>query len=248
MESSTLDLSTLATRVEKLERQNRLFKRAALALLLLPAVMLVMGQARPTRTLEAQAFVLTDANGFKRADLSVPTDLPVLRFFNSAGGVTADLSPNGYSIFGAGTASYTGDKGPVKIAIERLALGPAGLFFSDAHGKTIIELGGLAQPDLSTPPSPRLELFDSDERARVDLSAQSNLGPAIRLYDEAGNTRAGLGLTSEGPYVRLSDSNGFATQIGSTDLVTPSTGERHKTSAASLVLFGKDDTVLWSAP
>jgi hypothetical protein len=248
MQSSNSDFESLAARVEKLERQNRWFKRAALALLLLPATLLVMGQARPTRTLEAQAFVLTDANGIKRADLTVPTDVPVLRFFNSAGGVTADLGPNGYSIFGAGTATYTGDKGPVKISIARLALGPAGLFFSDEHGKTIIELGGLAKPDLSAPPSPRLELFDSDERARVDLSAQSDFGPAIRLYDEAGNTRAGLGLTSDGPYVRLSDSDGFSAQMGSTDLVTPNTGERHKTSAASLTLFGKDNTVLWSAP
>src|SRR6516164_8824605 len=32
-----------------------------------------------------------------------------------------------------------------------------------------------------------------------------------------------------------------ATIVGSTNLVTPNTGGKHKTSAASLVLFGKDN-------
>ena len=48
--------------------------------------------------------------------------------------------------------------------------------------------------------------------------------------------------------LRLQDKEGFGTHIGRTDLATPRTGETHKTSAASLVLFGKDGKVLWSAP
>jgi hypothetical protein len=252
MENSTSDLKTLATRVEALEQQNRLFKRAGLVLLLLPAALLVMGQAQPGRTLEAQNFVLTDANGTKRADLTVPSGnkegAGILRFFDSAGDVTAILGPNGYTIFGVGKATYNSEKGPVSIPIQRVSLGTDGLSFSAADGKIIIVLGGIDKPDLSAPPIPRLQLFDSDEKERVELSGQSGSTVAFRLYDETGNTRMGLGLTTDGPYVRLSDSNGFATQIGSTDLVTPSTGERHKSSAASLTLFGKDDTVLWSAP
>jgi len=47
---------------------------------------------------------------------------------------------------------------------------------------------------------------------------------------------------------KLSDSQGYQTAIGSTDLSTPRTGETHKTSAASVVLIGKDKRVLWSAP
>jgi len=34
----------------------------------------------------------------------------------------------------------------------------------------------------------------------------------------------------------------------STGLLTPHTGETHKTSAASVVLFGKAGKVIWSAP
>ena len=38
------------------------------------------------------------------------------------------------------------------------------------------------------------------------------------------------------------------TVIGSIDLETPRTGETHKTSAASVVLFDKDKQVVWQAP
>jgi len=53
---------------------------------------------------------------------------------------------------------------------------------------------------------------------------------------------------SDTPTLSISDSKGFETIIGSTDLVTPSTGETHKTSAASVVLFDKDKNVIWQAP
>ena len=59
---------------------------------------------------------------------------------------------------------------------------------------------------------------------------------------------AGLFMSNAGPQVFLYDREGFQTTIGTTDLVTPRTGETHKTSAASLVLFDKDKKVLWKAP
>ena len=55
-------------------------------------------------------------------------------------------------------------------------------------------------------------------------------------------------MSSGGPVLVLDDASGFATEIGVTDLVTPATGETHETSAASVVLLGKDKKVLWSAP
>jgi hypothetical protein len=39
--------------------------------------------------------------------------------------------------------------------------------------------------------------------------------------------------------------NVFQATVGSTDLVTPETGESRKTSAASVVMFGKDGKVIW---
>ena len=63
-----------------------------------------------------------------------------------------------------------------------------------------------------------------------------------------GKSRVSLGLTSMGPFIVANDSEGFSAELGSTSLVTTRTGEQHKSSAASLVLFGKDGKVLWSAP
>jgi hypothetical protein len=46
----------------------------------------------------------------------------------------------------------------------------------------------------------------------------------------------------------ISDDQGFAATLGVKDLVTPRTGETHKTSAASLVMFDKAKNVIWKAP
>jgi hypothetical protein len=204
MQSSTLDLPSLAARVEILERQNRMFKRAALALLLLPVALLVMGQARPNRTVEARSFVLRDSGGVKKAELTVLDSGPALQFFDSKGVETAYLSPVGYVIFG-GNRKF----GNANLRVIRLGLNESGLSFEDERGEYVIQLGGpnttlsdLA-PDVPYPPLPALQLIDA---------------------------------------------HGFSAALGSADLVTSRTGEQRKTSAASLILSGKDGNVLWSAP
>jgi hypothetical protein len=53
---------------------------------------------------------------------------------------------------------------------------------------------------------------------------------------------------SDGPSLQLRGKDGFETDLGVTSLVTITTGESHTTSAASIVVFGKDKKVLWSAP
>jgi hypothetical protein len=42
---------------------------------------------------------------------------------------------------------------------------------------------------------------------------------------------------------------GFSMVLGTADLVTPTTGETHRTSAASITMFGngKDHKVIWKA-
>ncbi len=76
MPNSTSDLSSLASRIEKLERQNRLFKRGGLVLLLSAATLIVMGQARPNRTMGADEFVLRDSSGKKWAALQMSQTEP----------------------------------------------------------------------------------------------------------------------------------------------------------------------------
>jgi len=80
------------------------------------------------------------------------------------------------------------------------------------------------------------------------LNVQSDFGPNIFLDDKDGVTRVSLGLIRNRPSLVIKDAQGFYAQLGSADLVTTRTGEERQTSAASLVLFGKDGKVIWSAP
>jgi hypothetical protein len=202
MDTSNLDLTA---RVEKLEKQNRVLKRAGAIVLLLPFCVLIMGQARPSRTLEAQNFILTDSNGVKRAELAVLNAGPILRFFDTNGAVTAFVSANGLSIFGAGTRTSTSDKGPVQVPIVRASLGVYGLDFQNVAGKEVIHLGGVE--DLKTMANlPSLQLFDSSERVRVELSGKAD-DPGISVKEPDGKAEVSLRALEPGPGVAVSDTN-----------------------------------------
>jgi len=58
------ELSTIVYRLERaVEKENRMLKRVGLGALVLAGAMLLMGQARSSRTVEAERFVLKDASG-----------------------------------------------------------------------------------------------------------------------------------------------------------------------------------------
>jgi hypothetical protein len=108
--------------------------------------------------------------------------------------------------------------------------------------------------------APQLELVDEKGTARVRLRGGYSLvgGPVnfsgISLFDEHGRERGtfdadenGAEIMVSGP-VTVSEEQGFQATLGTTDLVTPRSGETHKTSAASLVLFDKSKNVIWKAP
>ena len=94
--------------------------------------------------------------------------------------------------------------------------------------------------------------------------------PALELMDANGKVRAGLGLFGgksyldvlgtdpkslieltvdpNGPTLSVSDQKGFSSVVGVADLEDVHTGETSKTSAASVVIFGKNGKVIWRAP
>ena len=116
--------------------------------------------------------------------------------------------------------------------------GPA-LWFFGAFGEVRASLGAYSNGET-------LILYDPNRgaRERVLLSAGPQRGALLGFSDSNGKTRALLGEDG----LEISDEEGFQTIIGTTDLVTPRTGETHKTSAASVVLSDKDKKVLWKAP
>ena len=83
MTTHTTDLQAVLERLEKLEKQNRWLRRVGAMFLILAASVLLMGQAAPKRTVEANEFILKDANGKKRARLFTTAHGPQLFFMDT---------------------------------------------------------------------------------------------------------------------------------------------------------------------
>jgi hypothetical protein len=236
----TNEHGAIEERLEKLERQNRRMKLAGLGAMVIAGAFVLMGQASGPRTppeVRAKSFVLVDANGETRARLymSASAKGPELDLLDAKGNPRVVLGASGTS----GGLDLLDAKGNERLTLDGPPIGPA-LVLSDANGNTRAEMDAFSD-------SPELDLYDASGKPRAGLGAWPE-GPGLKLYDANGKPRAGLAVTSDGPTLGLDDANGFKTRIGVTGLVTPATGETHKTSAASIVLFGKDRKVLWSAP
>ncbi len=205
MATENPELQPIRERLEKLERQNCWFKRTGVAALLLAAAVVVMGQARPSRTVTADKFVLVDSQGRTRAVLQADSIRATLTFMDGVGRKRTVLSG------GTGTTGH---------AFAHLELGEAaargGFVLGTPGGEVTLSDGGLVMG--AYPPN--------REAGSVLLQAPGPFGPDLEL----------------------TDSQGYTANIGITRLVTPATGETHRTSAASVVLLGKGGKVLWSAP
>ncbi|OFV99187.1 MAG: hypothetical protein A3F68_00590 [Acidobacteria bacterium RIFCSPLOWO2_12_FULL_54_10] len=170
MNAHPQDSISLASRVEKLERQNRRMKQAATAACILVAAVIFLGQSpAPGRSVEAQEFVLTDSNGTARARLGLRSDVPGLILYDESG-----------------------------------------------------------------------------EKARAFLGVVGD-GPGLYLSDADGKVRAMLKVTENQPAIVLSDTDGFKTQIGHSILEAEDPADDKETSAATVVLSGQSQTLVWDA-
>lgn len=240
MAEHTPELSAIASRLERLEKENQRLKIAGLLVLLVGATVLVMGQARPRRTLEAERFLLKDAKGRVRAELSMEfEDRPTLTFSDGKGLPLVSLAGGDEPFL---VLNRAGSNEQVSLQANRLFYG-LGLYGAP-HGAA----GGIRAGLAVHTPGPAVTLYDKEGKERTFLGMLPGAGPTLGLSDETGEFAAMLSVTSGKASFKISDKEGFETTIGSTDLVRARTGETHKTSAASIVLFGKDKKVLWSAP
>jgi hypothetical protein len=230
MTPETSDMQAVLERLEKLERQNRRLKRAGVIACVLVVAWVAAGRVRPSRTLQAEEFRLTDGQGRVRASLTVNGDFTDLDLFSETRKGNASLS-----VSDAG--------GALRLAGPNDAL--ADLDVEDSVGSglhlhhSISWAGILATQDganvtLSTPDIEKSKIVDLGRRTAYPVA--SGLGSAT------------LGVDQDGTYVNLRDRGGFQAALGSTDLEVPRTGETRKTSAASLVMFAKDGKAIWRAP
>src|SRR5260370_11354479 len=217
---------------------------------------MLMGQARPSRTVEAEKFGRKDADGRTRAELSFWESEPLLVFYDTDGRRTLGLSGTVLSL----RQSNVKGKAGIYLEAGRPSIGPSGeerggpsLKFYDADGKNT---AGLSSTDVyfgarsgeGFPYRAALSInglvfanpdgkFVAVLGGRKDISGQTTL-PVRSLFWPRG----------ERPYVNLSDEEGLSASFGSTDIGYPRTGTRARTSSASIHLFGKDKKILWEAP
>ena len=86
------DVEMLMCRVERLERENLLFKRLGVTALVLLGAALAIGQAGPPRTVEAESFLLKDVDGNVKAKLDSKDGTTKLIFQDQAGHVRVALT------------------------------------------------------------------------------------------------------------------------------------------------------------
>jgi hypothetical protein len=105
---------------------------------------------------------------------------------------------------------------------------------------------GVARADLGLSEDQSFVLLNDAKgvpRIRMELNHDQ---PKIALQDAQELPRLGLVIVNDEPSIGLEDPQGFSAVFGSTAFLGPGSGR--PTSAASLVLFGKDGAALWSAP
>lgn len=264
-------VQALAKRVAKLEAQNRRFTKAGMAALVAASAVLVMGQAQTSRVLEANEFVLKDKSGGVRARLSMEAmNRPTLTFYRDKTHISASLAGGDEPFL---TLSRAGTNEQVQVGANRTFYG-LGLYEEEIRAGLSVQNGnpGIELFDKSGKPRVAIESGETGEfillgkgkessmwsnsgfmisgkagssfSIDLDLADQSQSG--FGMFGKTGSFRLDLG--EEGPSLEIKDKEGYSTTLGRADLVHPTSGRKERTPAASLVLFGKDQKVLWSAP
>jgi hypothetical protein len=129
----------LQQRLERLERDNRRFKRVGLALMLLAGVGMVMGQnpAPEARVVKAEKFVVVDKNGVVLATLGADKEETSLKLH----------SPDGKPL----------------ISLRAWQKGSSGLYIEDEKGTPAVELAHIEEG------GPVLHFIGSNSATRVSL-------------------------------------------------------------------------------
>jgi hypothetical protein len=285
MSTEAPDYEALVNRIGKVEHENRRMKRAGLALVIVAATLVLMGQSQATRVVEANEFVLKDASGHMRARLWFglnPTKSPTttfLTFYDSTGesdlitlaaneqdhsanlilGGTVTLAPS--LMFSTNTkGSYASFETPGSNKLQ-------GIQLSAEAGKSTVSVsgtGGMFKGVSLSDSAEGGELYVNDaqgdagvsviaKQGKDGVSVQNGQGALallngdnLSLGDE--KSPAVLSGGKDGPYLNLSDAQGFNVQLGVSKTVSKTTGQQHTSSAASLQMFNGKGDVIWSAP
>jgi hypothetical protein len=248
MESDIPDMQAILRRIEILEKENTRLKRLPLTVLLFGLGGLVlMGATNGTPTvLSARKFVLVDSQGRARLEIATPASLgtPAVGLRPDDPGIwISDEKGNDRAIIVSDGLSFQDDLGEKRLDMGVNPSGEPTIRLSDAQRRLRLAMtvlaGGL----------PAVSLYGVGTSPRMDIAVDRSGLPGIDFVGPNEKPRMTIGIIPSGePHIHLLDSQGFRMVLGTTNTVTPATGATQRTSAASLVMFSKDNKVLWSAP
>jgi hypothetical protein len=224
LEETMDDSEALRRQLASLERRFRRLQYAVGLLVIALSASALMAQSASNRVVTANQFILQDAAGVTRAKLGVEGGKAGLSIYDSANQWRAHLEESGDE--GAEIGLGGGDRADWRTVT----------LYAGKFGTAL----DFVRRDL-----PEMGLGGSS------LRASSSGGPLVvpgGPYLQMFSNGKQIELEASSPSIAVTDSDGFATQMGASDLVTTKTGTTSKTSAASLILFGKDKHVLWSTP
>lgn len=248
MQPHDATIQALTERVAELEAQNRRFRKAVVAALVVASSVVVMGQARTSRILEASESVLKDNSGVVRARLSMETtNRPTLTFYRDRTHISASLAGGDEPFL---ILSRAGTDEQVQLGANSGFYG-LGLYEGQIRAGLSVQNGnpGIEPYDKSGKPRVAIESGEPGESILLggtDKNTAMFMNSGVSMWGKEGSFR--VNLDEEGPSLELKDNEGHSTTLGRTDLLALASGRKERTPAASLVLFGKDQKVLWSAP
>lgn len=188
-------LLDVTKRIERLEKQNRMLKQTFLVLATLAACAILMGQAPPSRTIEANEFLLKDASGKVRARLTLAIGGgPSLSLLDEAERVRAVLAINN----GIPKIGLLDGNGESRVNLFADA-GVSGLTVKDQTGRSRAQL---AIDD----GEPFVRLYDAKEKPGAVLRVTPEAS-MLQLLD-SGRVRAGLAVAEDISGLMLYDRNG----------------------------------------
>jgi hypothetical protein len=219
--SEVPELKLLVERVSQLEKQNRRFKRlGTLLLVLLGGLTLVAAQERGKgQTIEADRFLLKDANGRIRADLGLDKNGGVRLLLNDEN-EKQRLNAAAFSE-GPGLALFD-ENGAVRFSVSQSSRGPS-LVFNDENQKprSVMRLfkegPGLAFLDekendrmvlsLTKTNGVSMDMLEAGKQLLVALRARNGMNGLV-MFDDTGRPRAAIvDSAKNGPRIELLDEN-----------------------------------------
>ena len=222
MISSPEELKILRDRVDQLERSQRRFRQCGVFLFLGVGVVFLMGQAVPgnvPEVIEAQRFVVKDANGRNLAALGTDRDgAPLLVLTNLDGALGATLE-------------VTAHRRPTLTLYDR-----------DDHSRAALSVDGEGSPSLS------LSDKTGTPRVGLAVATQGSGGLVLYGDKNTARASFGLG-TSWSPYLVLMDDGGnIRTALGHADALPPALTKTFRVADYSMMVLNEKGGMVWSAP